>query len=208
MWDSNLRMKTARSFIFALTLFLGLSQGSVAMAYTGAYGAMPAMTGGGPGSSYVNQFDLNTEAGPATILMNMYYVHSMVIETDREIDDHILIKEYPAGSENTFDIIVPQPVQNALVSATVYIWAADTETLTIRHEHSGEPTQYVTASKVQPVTEDGNGNVLWSFTVSSFSSFSFFNPLAQHSTWNFFTIGAWFLLIWFAALAPMALRDR
>lgn len=201
-------MKMLRVLTFTLTLALGFTTGPLALAYTGAYGIMPAFMGG-PDSSYVTQFDIDTENGPATISANLYYVHSLVIETDRELESHILIKEYPTGGESTFDIIVPQPVQNALVSATVFIWGPDVDTLTIRHEHQGDETQYVSGVKVDPVVTNSDGNVLWSFTVTSFSTFSYFNPLAQDASWNLLTIaGAWLLLIWFTTAAPLAMRHR
>lgn len=204
-------MKRTYSLVFASILALGLLQGSSALAYTGAYGIVGAPIGG-PEHITVENFDFETNAEnnyTDTVVMGLTYVQSMTITTSGPVHQHILIKEYPAGSDQTFDVIVPQPVQDALVSATVYIWAPDTENLSVRHDHQGVPTVYETATKVEPKMTDQNGNVLWSFTVSSFSSFDYLKtPSAKQGSWNFATIGAWFLLIWVAILAPAALRKN
>ena len=81
------------------------------------------------------------------------------------------MKEYPEGEGATrFDFIVQKKFNEALVSATVYVWAPDTDDLVIYHDHDGDVSE-VFPVRVDPLEEDGQGNILWVFTVNSFSSF-------------------------------------
>ena len=197
---------------FTAAFLLSLAIAAPVSAYTGVYVIAPTIAGG-PNSVNVTQFDLNANAGNGlthAIQTNLTYVQSIVIQTSEDIDSHILIKEYPAGSDQTFDIIVPQPVQNVLVQATVTIWAPDVETLLIRHEHQGEPTTFEAATKVQPTQTDVNGNVLWSFTVTSFSSFTFMQnqetSLVAARTLSVSAVIAIGFLALTSLAAPLALR--
>ena len=153
-----------------------------AHAYTGSYGILPAPAQG-PDSVTVINVDVDTETfNPQAIYVGGSYVEWITIETDPAMVSNILVKEYPPLEGDTFDIIVPQPLQNALVQATVYVWAPDGESLTIEHDHQGEPIVYETATKVLPEQTDGNGNVLWVFTVSSFSSFTLIDSTGAQNT--------------------------
>lgn len=195
-------------FIAAIALF---SIAAPVSAYTGVYVISPNVVGG-PQHVTVTQFDVNTENTNFTtsIETNLTYVQSITIQTDKEMDSHVLIKEYPAGSDQTFDIIVPQPLQNALVSATVTILAPNVDELLVRHEHQGEPTTFEPATKLQPIEPDANGNVLWQFTVTSFSSFTFMGTSAQvqyvRQSMSFAGMLGLCLLACTAIVAPLALR--
>ncbi len=197
------------SFLLAATLMWS-AMVLPASAYTGMYVISPNIVGG-PSHVSVTQFDVETEnaSQTTTIQTNLNYVQSITIETSREMDSHILIKEYPSGSDQTFDIIVPQPLQNALVRATVTIWAPDIDTLLVRHEHRGEPTTFEPATKIQPVETDAHGNVLWQFTVTSFSSFTFMET--EHGrqvsrAWSAAGLMSFLFLAGTSVAAPMALR--
>ena len=198
-----------------LTLWLGglvLLPANLALAYTGVYGIFPAIVGG-PEHVTVENFDFETNEEnnyTDTIVMGLSYVYSMTIVTDGPIHQNILIKEYPSGSDQTFDVIVPLPVQNALVSATISIWAPDTESLVVRHEHQGEPTTFESAVKVVPTQQDENGNILWAFTVDSFSSFTVMksaqDALRQSNRWSVSTMASLTMLMITSLVAPLALR--
>lgn len=180
-----------------------------ASAYTGVYGIFPSIAGG-PSHTTVTQFKLDTSSGPHTITTGLFYVQSITITTSEPINSHILIKEYPEGSGTAFDIIVPKKVQDALVSATLTIWAPDTETLVVEHDHKGAPIVYEAATKIIPEQIDGNGNVLWSFTVNSFSSFTPFESIAHamqpDQIFSPSLVLSLLLLILVSAAAPLALR--
>ena len=196
--------------LFILTLFGIFGYFNSSLAYTGTYGILPPPVGG-PGSVTVTNFDIDTKANnPQTIPINLYFVQSIVIETNPEIKSNLLIKEYPEGSAQAFDIIVPQPAQDALVQAVVYVWAPDAETLVVQHEHQGEPTIYENANKVLPEISDGSGNVLWSFTVTSFSSFSLLESITDSVQKNYPWQGAngamLAVILASTLMAPLALR--
>jgi len=163
------------SLIFPILIFTLLASPVGVSAYTGVYGIFPPAVGG-PGSVTVTNFDLDTTSGPATIAMNLYYVQSITIETNEPISSHILIKEYPEGSETAFDIIVPQPVQDALIQATIYVWAPDSSSLVVQHEHNNEPTIFETiADSMQTKTLWNMSNMLWLGSLLLLSSLA---PLA------------------------------
>lgn len=198
--------------VLTASFLLALLVGAPVSAYTGVYVVSPTVAGG-PEHVTVENFDLETNEEnnyTDSLYMGLNYVESITITTNGPVHQHVLIKEYPEGSDQTFDIIVPQPVQDALISATVTIWAPDVETLLVRHEHKGAPTTYEPATKVQPVLTNEDGNVLWTFTVSSFSSFTFMQneqtTFMKSRTMSFSAM----LSIGFLALtsiaAPLALR--
>lgn len=184
---------------------------SSASAYTGSYGILPSPVGG-PSHITVTNFNVSTTNGTDIVIMNLGYIYSMEIETSPDIDSHILVKEYPSGQGKTFEVIVPQPLQNALVQATVYVWAPDSENLVVEHDHKGAPLSYENATKVDPEITDGNGNVLWQFTVTSFSSFTFMesvhDKVSRETPWA--GRNAIYLLLILAATvtAPLVLRQR
>jgi len=201
-----------KTFLILLICFGSLFfRADILHAYTGIYGIFPPALGG-PSHNTVTNFDLNTTEGPATIPMNLYYVQSMVIHTTEPIDSHILIKEYPEGSDTAFDVIVPKKVQDALEYATIYIWAPDIDSLVIEHEHNGAPTVFENATKIIPKEMDGNGNVLWVFTVTSFSSFTLFESIAdaanKTTTWSMPFLLALFALLSCSITAPIVLRKN
>ncbi len=124
--------------------------------------------------------------------------------------DHLIVKEYPTDSDYTFDIIVnDNNLRENLVRATFYVWAPNVASLTITHDHQGAPTVYETASKVSPTVTNADGNVLWEFTVTNFSSFSWPAPVGQavSTNWlNYFNLLNLLLILGATMAAPLALR--
>jgi len=142
-----------------------------ASAYTGSIAIFPALTGG-PDHRTNSNFEINTEDNnPFWQTTSLNYVESVVIQTNPAIKSHLIISEYPQGNNIAFSFTVPQPFQEALVSATIYFWGPDVDSLQIYHEHTGEPTELLNATKVEPIQRNTDNNVLWYFTTNSFSSF-------------------------------------
>ncbi len=201
-------MKRLTFFFLPILFFLQIPS---AKAYTGSYGILPGAFGG-PSSVQVTRFDLNTEDGVHAIDMGLRYIHSMIVETTEPVDTHILIKEYPEGSDQAFDIIVPQKINDALQQATIYMWAPDAPSLVIRHEHHGAPVTYETATKVIPIQSDDAGNMLWVFSVTSFSSFTPFETISDslaHGRSYSWTFGiSLTVLAMLTIMVPLAFRPR
>lgn len=140
-------------------------------AYTGSIAIFPALSGG-PDHKTVSNIDINTEEhNPYYQDVSLNYVKAIFIETNPTINSHLLISEYPSGDSVAFSFTVPKPFQDALVSATVYFWGPDVSSLQIWHQHQGEPDTQLTAIKVEPEQRNADGNVLWYFTTTSFSTF-------------------------------------
>lgn len=156
-----------------LALFLALFLGSsTALAYTGSIGIFPPAIGG-PEHSTNTLYHFDIDGEPYYLdTPELFYVEGLEIVTSEPLNNVVLIvKEYPPGDGPTrFDFIVQKKFNDALVSATVYVWAPDADDLVIYHEHDGD-VQEVFPVRVDPLVEDGQGNVLWVFTVDSFSSF-------------------------------------
>lgn len=182
-----------------------------AFAYTGTYGVFPTVSGG-PSSVTVTNFDLDTSSGSTTITTGLNYLYSITITTSEPIDNHFLVKEYPSGSEKAYDIIVAQKVQDAMTEAVMTIWAPDTESLVVEHDHKGAEIEYVTATKVENSPVDANGNVLWQFTVHSFSSFTPFDTLetamSSRPRWGHSIFNSLLPLLLVSISAPLILRRR
>jgi hypothetical protein len=161
-------LKLAILAIYILLSFLILTK--PAAAYTGSIAIFPALTDG-PDHTTITNIDIDTESqNPVRVTTNLNYVQSIVIETNPPVDTHLLIKEYPSGESVAFSFIVNQPFQDALVSATIYFWGPDVDSLQISHDHNGIITP-ISATKIQPVEKNAENNILWSFTTTSFSDF-------------------------------------
>ncbi len=190
-------------------VFFSVLTAPTASAYTGSYGIAPATTPG-PNTSKNTNIDIDTTAGTQTIIADLQYVYKIVIETSVPLTSHLIVKEYPADSDYTFDIIVnDNNFRENLVRATFYVWAPNVSSLTIVHDHQGAATVYETASKVSPVVTNDDGNVLWEFTVTNFSSFSWPAPaeLTVSNNWlNYFNLLNLFLIFGATMAAPLALR--
>lgn len=84
--------------------------------------------------------------------------------------------------------------------------------MVVEHDHQGAPLAYETAEKVSPEITDGNGNVLWVFKVTSFSSFTFMesihDQIKKEAPWAGFN-GAILLVIFGATMAaPIGFRKN
>lgn len=156
------------------TLFLALFLAQAAFAYSGSFATMPALPGG-PATNTITNFDIDTRTNnPQTINTNLDYVYQVIIETSTPEKSNLLITENPSSGQQapgSFSFTVPQRIQDALVSATIYFWGPNQETLTIEHVHQGTTTEYLTATKASPETTDGQGRILWMITTTSFSEF-------------------------------------
>jgi hypothetical protein len=182
-----------------------------ANAYTGIYGIFPSIPGG-PAHVTVSQFKLDTTSGPQFIQTSLNYMYSITISTSEPIKSHILVKEYPSDSGTAFDIIVPQKVQDALITATIQIWAPEVDDLVIEHDHKGAPLEYEDAHIVEPPQYDEDGNILWEFTVTNFSSFTPFESLADamkpRSRWASPLWQSLFPVLSLSLVAPFLYRKR
>jgi hypothetical protein len=158
-------------------------------AYTGSIAIFPALTGG-PDHKTVSNIEINTEDhNPYWQTIDLNYVESVVIETDPPIKSHLLISEYPDGDSVAFSFTVPQPFQDALVSARVYFWGPDVTNLQIWHQHQGEPDTQLTAIRIEPTQRNANNQVLWYFTTDTFSNFFIKQmPPRVHTELPIFTI--------------------
>lgn len=111
------------------------------MAYTGIFGVFPPIENG-PSSITVHEFTFDTTGGlPASITTNLFYLQSVIIETSPGMVGSFIVKEYPAGNSQRFDIIVSDEVQGALINATLFVWAnveAEEEPAKITICHKGE----------------------------------------------------------------------
>jgi len=142
-------------------------------AYTGSFIFSPALTGG-PSTKTTTMFDVDTvTSNPQEIITDLEFVYKIVIETSTGETGPLHVKEYPDGDDPAWDIIVPKKINDALVKATIYFWAPDSmsDTMTIIHEHTGEPDVFLTAYKVSPTVTDSSGRILWYFETTSFSTF-------------------------------------
>lgn len=169
--------KAKGGFVFrALSvLFLIVIMTMPAYAYTGSFGVSP--TAIGPDKKTEDKFDIDTETtNPQEIMTDLFYVYKIIIETASGQTGPLHIKEYETGEDPAFDIILPKPINDDLVKATIYIWGPDDPTLTIYHYHTGEPTYTIEATKVEPTVTREDGMVLWYFETTSFSSFFINKP--------------------------------
>lgn len=142
-----------------------------AFAYTGSYLVSPVATPG-PGSTTPYQEKLDTrDVNPDRIEFNGFYVYAVTIKTHTGVKGNIVLLEESQGGQNTWSFNVPQKIQNELDWATIEFWAPDQDELLIWHDHQGQDPYQEIATRVSPELSDGNGNVLWSITVNSFSSF-------------------------------------
>ena len=145
-----------------------------AFAYSGSFATIPSLPGG-PTSNTITQFEINTKTdNPQTIYSNLDYVYQIIIQTSTPVKSTLLITENPSSGQQapgSFAFSVPQPVQDALTSATIYFWGPNQESLTIEHVHQGITTEQLTATQVSPQTTDGQGRILWTITTTSFSEF-------------------------------------
>lgn len=150
--------------VLALCVFASPSS-----AYTGSFAVMDPIPGG-PAHTTVTNFALDTRTtNPQFLLTDLDYVYSVSVQTGSGQVGPFLIKE-ESGSDPAFSFTVPQKINDDLVQAVITIWAPDTPTLSITHVHKGTPV-VVEASKVGDGQADASGNVLWQFTVTSFSEF-------------------------------------
>ena len=142
--------------------------------YSGGFAVVPPLAGG-PGSNTVSNFDIDTRVtNPQTIVTNLNYVQQVIIQTSTPERGNLLITENPSSGQidpSSFSFSVPQKIQDALVSATVYFWGPDQPTLLMTHVHQGVATEVLTATRVSPEQRDAQGRVLWTFTTTSFSEF-------------------------------------
>ncbi|MFQ5620489.1 MAG: hypothetical protein ACE5FT_01445 [Candidatus Nanoarchaeia archaeon] len=153
-------------------------------AYTGTFGVMPPLSPG-PSKTTNTKFELDTEdSNPQTIITNLIYVQSIVVETNPEHEAPLHVKERPEGGSVAFSITVPKPINDDLVEATIFFWGPDVPTLTITHDHNGAPPVVLSATKVQPTQTNSDGNVLWSITVNSFSDFYTSKPEPRPFPWD------------------------
>jgi hypothetical protein len=142
-------------------------------AYTGNFAFSPPLTGG-PDTKETTVFDVDTEtSNPQTIITDLNFVYKIIIETTSGQTGPLHVKEYPDGDDPAWDIIVTKPINDDLVKATIYFWAANSTntTMTVIHQHTGEPDIILTAYKVSPATTDSTGRILWYFETTSFSTF-------------------------------------
>ena len=107
------------AILISISLLLPLSGAS---AYTGAFNITPPASVG-PTAITITQYNFDTTSGPFTIQIDGFYVESIVITTSIGMVSSLIIKEYPAGSAQHFDIIAPDEVQDALVNAQINFWA-------------------------------------------------------------------------------------
>ncbi len=158
-----------------VTLILIVMMTTPVYAYTGSFGIVP--TAIGPDKKTETKFDIDTETtNPQEIITDLFYVYKIIIETVSGQTGPLHIKEYETGEDPAFDIIIPKPINDDLVKATIYIWGPDDPTLTIYHYHTGEPTYTIEATKVSPTVTRADGMVLWYFETTSFSSFFINKP--------------------------------
>ena len=142
-------------------------------AYTGSFVISPALPGG-PSTKTTTMFDVDTvTSNPQEIITDLEFVYKIIIETVSGQTGPLHVKEYPDGDDPAWDIIVTKPINDDLVKATIYFWAPDSmsDTMTIIHEHTGEPDTFITAYKVTPTVTDADGRILWYFETTSFSTF-------------------------------------
>lgn len=146
--------------IVIISAFIALEP---AMAYTGIFGVFPAVKNG-PSGITITQFDFDTTSGlPASITTNLFYLQSLIIETSPGMVGSFIVKEYPVGSSQRFDIIVTEEVQDALINATLFVWAnAEEEDSRITICHIGEfeqtpnRTMRIKANALQPHLDHGD----------------------------------------------------
>ncbi len=154
-------------FLFAV-LFV-----NVATAYTGSFVFSPPLTGG-PDTKETTKFDVDTvTSNPQEIITDLNFVYKIIIETVSGQTGPLHVKEYPDGDDPAWDIIVPKKINDDLIKATIYFWAPSDSaaTITVIHQHTGEPDVTLIATRVSPEVSDGAGRVLYVFETTSFSSF-------------------------------------
>lgn len=153
----------------------------VAFAYTGSFAFAPALTGG-PDTKTTTMFDVDTGVeNPQELLTDLNFVYKIIVETSEPESGPLHVKEYPDGDDPAWDIIVPKKLNDVLIKATIYFWGPSTgTTMTIVHQHAGEPDEYLTATIVSPTVLDASGRALWVFETTSFSSF-YVNHKPDHS---------------------------
>ncbi|HEC65937.1 MAG TPA: hypothetical protein ENI23_11650, partial [bacterium] len=162
---------TTKLLIAFIFIVLPLLYPKLVSAYTGSFSIFPPASGG-PEHTNVTKFGVNTNlSNPQTISIDLFYVEKITIETDGGQTGPLLIKEHKTGSNIAFSITIPKKIQDSLITATVYFWGPDVDTLQIWHQHKNEDPVLINAIKVEPETTNEDGSVLWSFTTTSFSSF-------------------------------------
>lgn len=193
------------SFIASIAILLLLLP--AVDAYTGSFAFSPALPGG-PATKTTTMFDVDTEtSNPQTIVTDLNFVYKIVIETVSGQTGPLHVKEYPDGDDPAWDIIVPKKINDDLVKATIYFWAPDStsSTITIIHQHTGEPDETLTATKVSPTVTDSSGRILWVFETSSFSSFFVNKKPEEHHDIPYIYIS---LLLFFSLSACILLRKK
>jgi hypothetical protein len=144
---------------------------SSVLGYTGSFALLPPASPG-PDNTDVDVFFVNTAtSNPQYIDIDMSYVYAVEITTNGSVAGALIVTERPTSWSPHFSFTVPKKVQEALIEATIYLWAPDNQSLEIWHDHQGDDPYLTTGTKVDPEQTDGNGNVLWSITVYSFSDF-------------------------------------
>lgn len=152
-------------------------------AYTGAFAIFPPAPG--PDYPFTQRLDVDTNTqNPDVIDVGGEVIESITITTDEPIRQSLILQERPAGQGPTFSISAPMILQKVLVEATITFWAPEQETLTIVHDHAGDEPYEEQATKIQPTQTDGKGNILWTMTVDSFSTFYAQEPSRRTMPWN------------------------
>jgi len=141
------------------------------LAYSGGYGILPALING-PDKKEMNKFDITTDlTNPQTIVTDLTYIYQVTIATSTPESGNLMIIENPTGDEESFSFSVPKKIQDSMLWAEILFWAPNTETLSVTHVHNSGDPKILTGTKIEPVTPNANGDVLWSITTTSFSEF-------------------------------------